>query len=234
MLKKKIPNKSIFEYYKDDSSQATEFRRLIKNIRQYGNPIDINSILVTSAAKHEGKSLIATNLAISTAKNEKDKRVLLMDCDFRRPSLHSLFCIERKPGLSSLLEEDINIFDVAHNTELDNLKVIPSGHTSQSPIVLFSKMKEFMDKCKSAFDIVICDSPPIVPVDDASMIAPNVDGVLLVVMAGKTDRMVVKRAVDILNNIKGAWLLGIVLNNLNRTLPYYYDYKYYRYRYDNY
>ncbi len=234
MLKKKIPNKSIFEYYKDESSQATEFRRLVKTLRQYGNPVEINSILVTSAAKHEGKSLIAANLAIAMAKNEKDKNVLLMDCDLRMPTLHTLFCIERKPGLSSLLEDDAHPSDIARDTELDNLKVITSGHTSQSPIVLFSRIKEVLDKCKSAFDILICDSPPVVPVDDASMIAPNVDGVILVVMAGKTDRMVVKRAVDILNNIKETRLLGIALNNFNRTLPYYYDYNYYRYKYDRY
>lgn len=234
MFKKKVPNKSIFEYYKDESSQATEFRRLIKSIRQYGNPVEVNSILVTSAAKHEGKSLIAANLAIAIAKNEEDKKVLLMDCDLRMPTLHSLFNIERKPGLNSLLDGDVHPSEVARDTELDNLKIIPSGHTSESPIVLFSRIKEVLDKCKETFDVLICDSPPVVPVDDASMIAPNVDGVLLVVMAGKTDRMVVKRAVDILNNIKGSRLLGIALNNLNRTLPYYYDYNYYRYKYDRY
>lgn len=234
MFKKKIPNKSILEYYKDESSQATEFRRLIKNIRQYGNPIEINSILVTSAAKHEGKSLIASNLAIAIAKSEKNKKVLIMDCDLRMPTLHLLFNIERKPGLNSLLDEDIHPSEVVHDTKLDNLKIIPSGHTSESPIVLFSRIKEVINKCKETFDVLICDSPPVVPVDDASMIAPNVDGVLLVVMAGKTDRMVVKRAVDILNSIKEARFLGIALNNLNRTLPYYYDYNYYRYKYDRY
>jgi len=226
--------KSILEYYEDESSSATEFRRLAKNIRRYGNPTAVNSILLTSAAKHEGKSLIAANLAIAVAKSEEDKRVVLIDCDLRMPVLHTLFCIERKSGLSYILEEEASPTDVAHDTKLDNLKVIPSGHIKGSPIVMLAGIKDALAKCKEAFDVVICDSPPIVPVDDAGMIAPNVDGVLLVVMAGKTDRMVVKRAVDILSEIKDAKILGIVLNNLNRTLPYYYDYNYYHYRYDRY
>ena len=92
--------------------------------------------------------------------------------------------------------------------------------------------KDVMVQCKNLFDIVICDASPVIPVDDAAVLGPHVDGALLVVMAGKTDRMVVKRAIEILNDAK-VEILGIVLNNMHGILPYYYDYKYYGYREDD-
>jgi capsular exopolysaccharide synthesis family protein len=232
MIRKKTePEKSIFAYYDDESSKATEFRRLAKNIRHYGNPSEVRSILVTSAAKSEGKSIVAANLAIALAKREVDKRVVLLDCDLRRPVIHSLFLIKKNPGLVSLLNDEIELSKVIRDTELDNLKIIPSGHTIHSPIQILINIKEVLDKCRESFDIVICDTPPIIPVDDTGVIAPHVDGTLLVVMAGVTDKLVVKRAVEMLNDMN-AKILGIALNNRNKTLPYYYDYNYYRYKYN--
>jgi len=231
-MRKSKPKKSILEYYNDESSNATEFRRLARNVRRYKNPSEINSILVTSAAKHEGKSLIAANLAIAIAKREEEKNVLLIDFDLRRPTIYSLFGIERIPGINSLLEGKSELYNVVHNTELANLKIIPSGRAIDSPSQLLKNAKDVLDKCKESFDIIICDSPPVVPADDASMLAPYMEGVLMVVMAGKTDRMIVKRAVEILESVN-AKILGIALNNLHKTLPYYYDYGYYRYKYDS-
>jgi tyrosine-protein kinase Etk/Wzc len=222
---------TIFAYYDDESTGATEFRRLARNVRHRGNPSEIKSVLVTSATKHEGKSLTAANLAIAIAKRESDKAVLLIDCDLRRPVIHSLFDKQIEPGLASLLAGDMEPDDVARDTELDNLKVVTSGRVVDSPSHLLAGTKDALEKCREKFDVLICDAPPVVPVDDVGSLGPYVDGVLLVVLAGKTDRMVVKRAIDILGDIR-AKVLGIALNNLHRTLPYYYDYKYYHYRYE--
>ena len=222
---------TIFTHYDEESSSATEFRRLARNIRHRGNPSEVKSILVTSATKDEGKSLIAANLAIAVAKRESSKRVLLLDCDLRRPEIHLLFGVERSPGLVSLLNEDTEPNSMARDTELDNLKIITSGLAMSPASQLLADVKRTLDKCKKQFDILICDSPPVVPVDDAGILTPHLDGVLLVVLAGKTDRMVVKRAIDILNDAK-ANILGVVLNNLHGALPYYYDYGYYRYKYE--
>ena len=183
---------------------------------------------MTSATKHEGKSLIASNLAIAMAKRDDDKKILLIDCDLRRPEIYRLFGIDRKPGLVSLLTEGTEPNEVAHDTELHNLKVIPSGPTVRSPSQLLTGAKDVLGKCKEQFDIVICDAPPVIPVDDVGLLGPHVDGVLLTVLAGKTDRVIVKRAIDILNDMH-AKVLGVALNNLHRTLPYHYDYKYYHY-----
>jgi len=222
---------TIFAYYDDESTGATEFRRLARNVRQRGNPSEIKNILVTSATKHEGKSLVAANLAITIAKREDDKKVLLIDCDLRRPVIHSLFGIEMEPGFASLLAGEVEPSDVVQDTELGNLKVIPSGRVVDSPSHLLASAKDALDRCKGQFDVLICDAPPVVPVDDVGIFAPHVDGVLLVVLAGKTDRMVVKRAIDILHDVN-AKVLGIALNNLHGVLPYYYDYGYYRYKYE--
>jgi len=221
---------TIFEYYNDESSGAIEFRRLVRNIMYRGNPSEVKSILVTSATKHEGKSLVASNLAIAMAKRESDKQVLLIDCDLRRPVIHSLFGMEREPGFADLITLEAETRDVIHDSELANLKIISSGEMLGSPSHWFANVKDVLDKCKEQFDVLICDAPPVVPVDDTAVIAPHLDGVLMVVLAGKTDRMVVKRAIDILNDAK-AEILGVALNDLNGTLPYYYNYKYYGYKY---
>lgn len=224
---------TVFNYYDDESSAATEFRRLSRNIRHYGNPTEINSIMITSAMKHEGKSLIAANLAIAMAKRETDRQILLIDCDLRKPVIHTFFGLERTPGFAALLtpDEAMEPEEAACETKLTNLKVIPSGRVVGSPSNLLVNVKDVLDKCKRQFDILICDTPPVVPIDDAVMIAPHLDGVLLVVMAGKTDRMIVKRAVDILNDVK-AKIIGIALNNVNKVMPYYYDYNHYGYKYE--
>ena len=222
---------TIFTYYDQESAGATEFRRLARNIRRRGNPSSVRSILITSATKDEGKSLIAANLAIAVAKRENDKEVLLIDCDLRRSETHWLFGIKRKPGFVSLITKKLELNDVVHDTEIDNLKVIPSGRIVDSPSQLLANAKDALDRCKEQFDLVICDSPPIMPVDDVGILAPYTDGVLLVVLAGKTDRVIVKRSLEILSDVS-AKVLGVALNNLHGTLPYYYDYKYYRYRYE--
>jgi len=231
-MRESKPKKTILEYYNDESSNATEFRRLARNVRRYKNPSEINSILVTSATKHEGKSLIAANLAIAIAKREEEKKVLLIDLDLRRPTIYSLFGIKRIPGINSMLEGEAELSHVVHDTEIANLKIIPSGHAIDSPSQLLKNAKDVLNKCKESFDIIICDSPPIMPADDASLLAPYIEGVLMVVMAGKTDRMIVKRSIEILESVN-AKILGIVLNNLHKTLPYYYDYGYYHYKYDS-
>jgi capsular exopolysaccharide synthesis family protein len=230
-LKNEPVDQSIIARYDDESPKAIEFNRLAKNLKRYGNPKEAKSILVTSATKHEGKSLIVSNLGITISKREPDKKILIIDCDLRRPTIHKLFGLKKGPGMGSLLKGKSELSNVAYNTRLENLKVIPSGYDVDSPSQLMTNIGNVLEKCKESFDMIIFDSPPAVPIDDASIIAPYVDGVLLVVLAGKTDRVVVKRAVDILNNVN-AKILGVTLNNFHETLPYYYDYSYYRYKYN--
>ncbi|MBM3212690.1 CpsD/CapB family tyrosine-protein kinase, partial [Candidatus Poribacteria bacterium] len=215
----------LVDYDDNESASANEFRRLSRKIvNTNGTYPAIRSILVTSAMKNEGKSLIAANLAITMAKRET-KNILLIDCDLRRPMINSLFGIKREPGLTSLLLGEAEINNVIRNTKLSNLKVLPSGHIIDSPSFLIPKIKDIIDICKNQFDVIICDSPPVMPVDDSVVLSQYIDGVLFVVMAGKTDRVVIKRAVDMLSDAKAS-LLGIVMNNMYKVMPYYYDYNY--------
>ena len=220
-------------YYSDDSPEATEFRRLAKKLTELHNSPEIKSILITSSVKHEGKSLISAKTAIAMAKLQSSKKTLLIDCDLRRPVIHTLFSVKLLPGLSSLLVDDSDDIDsIIQDTSLDNLKVISSGTSKHTPSQLLKNFKPIMDKCKESFDFIICDTPPVVPVDDVGLLIPNIDGVLLVIMAGRTDSVVVKRATEILADAK-AKIIGVALNNFHGSLPYYYDYGYYGYGYYN-
>lgn len=228
----KKSNKSpvIFDYYKDESASTIEFRRLARNINPNSQE-SINSIIITSAIQGEGKTLIASNLAITIAKDE-GKKVLLIDCDMRRPNLHRLFGIERRFGLSSFLEDRNTLEEVIKDTELENLKVITGGDRIPSPTHLLKKekMRELMKECSSRFDFIICDAPPVIPVHDSEILSQHVDGVLLVVKAGKTFREVVIRAIELLKEAK-ANILGATLNDVEGNLPYYYHPRYYRHYY---
>ena len=221
---------TIWEYYQDESISTVEFRRLAQNINPNSKK-SINSILITSAMPGEGKTLLAAHLAITMAKDE-EKKVLLIDCDMRRPSVHSLFGIERKAGLTSFLEETATLEEIIKDTELENLKIIPGGSRIPSITHLLKKgkMNELLDECKSKFDFVICDAPPVIPVHDSELLSQYLDGVVLVVLAGKTFREIVERAIQYLKEAH-ANVLGVVLNDVDGKLPYYYHSKYYRHYY---
>ena len=224
--KKNQTKPTIFAYYKDESSSTIEFRRLARNIWRTSSQ-EVKSLLVTSAAPDEGKTLLASNLAITIAKSE-NKQVRLIDFDLRRPAIHSLFGVEKDVGLRALLMEEATLEEAIQDTELENLKIITSERGVTSPMQLLSseRTKEILDECKSQFDLVICDSPPAVAVHDAEILAPYVDGVLLVVLTGKTFREVVMRALELFKEVQ-ANVLGIVLNDTQGMLPYYYQPKYY-------
>jgi capsular exopolysaccharide synthesis family protein len=223
---------NIFEYYEDESSSAIEFRRLVRNIWKNMSK-ETKSLLVTSSNAGEGKTLITSNLAITIAKSE-DKRVLLIDSDLRRPNIHSVFGVERNLGMRSILKGETTLEEAIQDTELENLKIIISERGEASPLELLesANLKEIIDECKEQFDLIIFDTPPIIAVHDAEILVPYVDGVLLVVLAGKTFRQIVMRAIEVLNEAK-ANVLGIILNDIKETLPYYYQTKYYYNKYYN-
>lgn len=209
---------------------ATEMRRLYSNIRHLHGKADKRSFLVTSAHRGEGKSTIASHLALTVARF-KGKKSLIVDADLRRPRLHDIFGVPKEPGLLECLEGKIDPLDAVKDTPVENLKVIPAGARIDSPAHLFEGdiLSEIFKKIRFYYDIVIVDSAPVIPVSDPMLIASEVDGVVLVLLAGKTPRNVAIRARDILLDAN-AELLGVVVNNLSEVLPYYYDYKYYGYR----
>ncbi|HEY5535872.1 MAG TPA: polysaccharide biosynthesis tyrosine autokinase [Ignavibacteria bacterium] len=189
----------------------------------------LKTILVTSAIPSEGKTTVALNLAGSFA--QSDKKVLLLDCDLRKPRIHAIFESERFPGLSDYLFANASIEDVVRSTRLENLHYITSGTIPPNPSELLgsNQMKEFLEKMKLMYDIIIVDSPPFISVTDPEILVRITDGTILVVQANKTPMEPFVRAFEGIMNIGRNKFLGSVLNNFmyRQAYGYYYNYYYY-------
>ena len=194
------------------------------------------SLLITSSLPAEGKTTTATNTAISLA--QTGARVLLIDADMRRPRLHSVFNISNAGGLSTILSSEATeaeMLNVINYDEASKLHLLPSGPIPPNPAELIGseQMAHFMKTMHGNFTHVVVDSPPIASFTDGVLIASMVDGVILVVHAGKSSRQVVKRSRQLLQDV-GAKIFGVVLNNVNlRSQDNYYYYQSYYHR-DNY
>jgi capsular exopolysaccharide synthesis family protein len=208
---------------------AEAYKTLRTNIQfsSLDNPIRV--ILVTSSGPSEGKSTTAANLAISMA--QSDKRVLLLDCDFRKPSLHRAFNIVNAKGLTNVLVEDLHYLEITNDVGIQNLQLLTSGPKPPNPSELLgsAKMKHFVDTLKESYDIVILDTPPLLPVTDAAVLSQVVDGCILVVTYGLTSYEMAHRAKESLQKV-GAKILGTVINNIPTRG---HGYSYYYYYYDN-
>jgi capsular exopolysaccharide synthesis family protein len=220
---------TIYEIFDQESPIATEMRRLYSNIRHIDGRNPKRSFLVTSAERGEGKSTVASHLALTVARF-RGKKSLLVDADLRRPKAHQIFGVAKEPGLFECLNGEIDPLEAVKDTPIENLKIIPAGRRIKSPAHLFEGdvMTEIFEKIKFYYDIVIVDSAPVIPVSDPMLISSVLDGVIMVMLAGRTPRNVAVRAKNILLDAD-ANLLGVVVNNMSEVLPYYYDYRYYGY-----
>jgi capsular exopolysaccharide synthesis family protein len=218
---------NVFSTYQSESPIVTEMRRLYHNVRTPVDGVSPKSFLITSTNRGEGKSTIATNLAVTIAQFPK-KKVLLIDADLRRPRIHELFGIEGEPGLRECLESSIDPMEIVKETELPNLQAITAGARSATPGKLFESetLSELMKKVSFYYDVVLVDSAPVLAVSDTLFLVSEIDRVLLVILAGVTPREVVTRAHMVLED-SNAKVGGVILNNVTSVLPYYYDYKYY-------
>jgi capsular exopolysaccharide synthesis family protein len=166
--------------------------------------------MVTSPGQGDGKSVTAANLALTMAQ-EPQRRVVLMDCDFRGASVHTLFGIDSHVGLAEVLAGQVPLDDaLVHLPEL-RLTVLPAGGTPQFPTELLGSamMRRTLDALRSQFDRVLLDAPAALPLADAGTMAPMVDSVLLVVRAGVTLRPALDQTVNAFGEDK---IAGIVLN----------------------
>ncbi len=220
---------NLFERFADESPAGTEFRRLhVRLLREAaGHPL--RTIQVTSARRQEGKSTTSAHLALAMARHTSCP-VVLADCDLRKPRVHDLYGLPQARGMTDFMRGILPLKAVIKDTPQANLKAITSGRVISGPSKLFvaDVIRQALAQISEQFDLVIIDSPPLLPVSDPLLLAPEVDGVLLVVLAGKTPRQVVRRARDLLASVE-ANVLGVVVNNVAEALPYYYDYKYYGY-----
>ena len=219
----------IFDVYDSESPIATELRRLYHNAKRGPDGRQFKSFLITSSSRSEGKSTISSWLAM-TISQFPSKKVLYLDADLRRPRAHTLFGLTNSIGFKDCLADNVEPMDVIKKTPLPNLNVITAGDRTAEPGKLFESehLREVLRKLEFYYDIVIVDSPPVLPVSDTLFLCSEVEAVILVVLAGVTPRDVVQRTKSVLDD-SGANLIGVVLNNATHVLPYYYDYKYYGY-----
>jgi non-specific protein-tyrosine kinase len=198
---------------RDPSSAAAEaYRTLRTNIQFSSIDHPLKTLLITSTAPDEGKSITLANLAVTMAQAEQ--RVLMVDCDLRRPSLHSIFGLSNEQGLTSAILEQGEDELPIHATAVPGLSLLASGPLPPRPADLLGsrRMVALLDRLRASADIVLIDTPPVVAVTDAAVLAPQVDGVLLVLQAGHTRRDRAREARQILEKVK-AHIIGVVLNN---------------------
>lgn len=216
-----------------DSPHAEAYRVLRTNMqfaKKDGGPV--GSIAIVSGGAGEGKSTTLFNLAYVCA--TLGDKVLIVDSDLRRPVQHTFLGLSNRFGLTNVLLKEAPVEEAIKTTSLPNLHFLPSGKLPRSSLGLLDsqRMRELVRTLKARYDIVLFDSPPIIGVSDASVLASEVDGVLLVVQYRKYPRDISARARRMLDNV-GANVLGVVLNNINilRDDNYYYYHSYY-YHYD--
>ncbi|MGL5616001.1 MAG: CpsD/CapB family tyrosine-protein kinase [Sarcina sp.] len=213
----------MFIVEKAPKSVASEAYKALRTNIQYSS-IDkkMKVILITSSEPGEGKSTTSGNLAISLAQD--GKKVLVIDCDLRKPSIHKLFKESNLIGLSEVLLGK-ETFTEAMNEYGENIDILTSGNLPPNPSeMLGSKaMESLLEELREVYDHIIIDSPPIHAVSDAQILATKVDGTLLVVKAEKTKKDSVQRAKEQINKVNGK-IIGAVLNSVDSKRDKYYYY----------
>ncbi|KGH62275.1 tyrosine protein kinase [Oenococcus oeni S13] len=196
---------------------AEQFRVLRANIDFAAASLkNFKTVLFTSAEMSDGKSTAAQNLAVTWA--QTGKRILLLDADFRRPTLHKTFAIPNEHGLTTVLAMHEQPASVIHSTEIPNLYVMTSGPMPPNPSELLAsdKMLRVVSWMREQFDMVVIDSTPLLLVTDAQALIPRADGVVLVAMLNKTKRRSMATAAHILKLAK-ANVLGVVSRDQRRA-----------------
>ena len=204
------------------SIAAESYRTLRTNIQYSSFDKEYRVIVITSSEPGEGKSTTAGNLALSMAQG--DKKVILIDCDLRKPSLHKKFKVSNLIGLSDVMVGNADLYKAMHKCN-KNFALLTSGKIPPNPSEMLSSkvMEKLLEELKEAFDYIIIDTPPVQAVTDSQILSTKADGTILVVRAGKTKKESIKNAIDLLNKVN-AHVIGTVLNGIdaNRNKYYYY------------
>lgn len=225
--KKKLKNlksRTLAAHYDSKSPTAEQFRTIRTNIQFASVDQEMLTLMVTSAVPGEGKSTTVANLAAVIA--QQGKKTLLIDADMRKPTVHYTFRTNNTRGLTNVLTRQVELEDAVGSTEVEDLHVLSSGPIPPNPAELLSSkaMDHLLQQATKSYDTVLMDTPPVLAVTDAQVMANRCDGTILVVSSGKTDNESALKAKDLLEKSK-AKLLGVILNRKpEKKSSYYYYY----------
>ncbi|MCM3673368.1 CpsD/CapB family tyrosine-protein kinase [Peribacillus simplex] len=206
-------------------SPITEQYRLIRTNIQFSSvDKEIKTIVVTSSEPNDGKSTTAANLAIVLAQEEK--KVLLVDADLRKPSVHYAFNLSNIHGLTSVLTKKMDLRKTILNSNVSNLDILTSGPIPPNPSELLNSkaIETAIDELKGMYDYIIFDTPPVLVVPDSQIVSNKCDGVIMVVASGKTNKQSAVKAKELLVKANTS-LLGVVLNGVETDNSNYYYYQ---------
>ncbi|WP_138494821.1 CpsD/CapB family tyrosine-protein kinase [Paenibacillus pinistramenti] len=206
--------RAIAAYKYPHSAEAEAFRKLRTNIELNSVQQPLQTLMVTSSEPGEGKSTVAANLAVTYAL--AGQRVALIDANLRKPVLHRTFAQLNGWGLVSVLNGQCALKDAIYDTEIDQLKLIPSGPVPHNPtdLILSNVMRSALAELKERFDLILFDSPPVLTFPDAQILSMHCDGVILVVRSGKLKQPAAAKAKRDLEHVN-ARIVGAVLNHFS-------------------
>jgi capsular exopolysaccharide synthesis family protein len=216
--------RKLVTFFDPKSPISEQYRTIRTNIEFSSVDEEIQTILVTSSGPSEGKSTTAANMAVVFAQQEK--QVLLVDADLRKPTVHYTFNLSNTFGLTSVLSKQMQLIEAVDESEISNLGILTSGPIPPNPAeIMGSKaMDQFLREAKEHFDVIIFDTPPMLAVTDAQVLANKCDGSILVLYSGKTEMEEAVKVKELLSATKSK-LLGAVLNHKKlQSSDYYYYY----------
>ena len=200
---------------------AEAYRTLRTNLQFATKDENIKRILITSPVPGEGKSITASNLAFSMS--QTGKRVILIDCDLRKPSIHKCFAMKNTVGLGNMILEGTS-YEKVLQKHSENLYIITAGKVVFNPAEILNTeyFSNALDLIEKDYDYIFLDSPPVTVVTDDQIMAAVCQGVILVVSSGESKKDECKRAIELLNNVN-ANILGVVLNKVRNDYKEYYE-----------
>lgn len=214
---------------KNPKSRAAEAYRTLRTNIQFSSLDDnLKTVLITSSGPGEGKSTVIINLAITMA--QSGKKVLLLDCDLRKPTIHKNLGLPNSSGVTNVLIQNKKIEECLLKVNVENLYILTSGPMPPNPAELLGskKMKSMIQEFEKFFDIILIDSPPVLAVTDAQILSTLSDGVIILSAYGKSEKPALVKAKELIDKVGGK-TIGVVLNKVPEQVDDYYYSKYYGY-----
>ncbi len=223
---KKAEKRHLITFSKPKSPIAEAYRTLRTNIHFSGLDTPYRTILLTSAGPEEGKSTTISNLGVAIA--QAGNRVLIIDCDLRKPVQHKIFDLPNQKGLTNVLVEQLQAEDAIQAAKIENLFILTSGPIPPNPSELLGseRMEHLVQLMRNDFDTVLLDSPPAVAVTDAAVLSAWVDGVILVLRAGVAKIDMAKQTKEQVEKANGK-IIGAILYGVKYSGEDYHYYYYY-------